>query len=120
MRSRFAMPALMLTAASEAAMCANAQGRFWEYHDKLYAGPADASAPALNAVAQALGLDMTAFEACRISRQFQARVQADVDEGQRLGVTGTPAFFINGRVFSGAHPIENFVAIIEEELKTAR
>ena len=63
-----------------------------------------------------LGLDTEAFNTCFDSGQFRAAVQKDVEEGQKVGVTGTPAFFINGRFLNGAQPYENFQAIIDEEL----
>ncbi len=57
-----------------------------------------------------------AFESCVTSNKFAVAVQADIDEGVRAGVTGTPAFFINGRLIAGAQPLERFVAMIEEEM----
>jgi protein-disulfide isomerase len=56
----------------------------------------------------------------RSSGAYQAAVQRDVEEGTRVGVTGTPAFFINGRLVSGAQPLESFVRVIEEELVRAQ
>jgi predicted DsbA family dithiol-disulfide isomerase len=70
----------------------------------------------LKAYAQDIGLDVSAFEQCVNSGTYQATVQRDVEEGSRVGVTGTPAFFINGRLVSGAQPLERFVRVIEEEL----
>lgn len=102
--------------AHEAARCANEQGKFWAYHDKLYASHASASPDDLKGYAQAVGLDLPAFEQCVRSEKYQAAVQQDVDTGTRLGVNGTPAFFINGRLLSGAQPIESFVSVIEDEL----
>ncbi len=102
--------------AAEAAQCANDQGKFWEYHDKLYAGGPDVSLEKLKALATEAGLDVAAFESCVMSGKYQATIQKDVEEGGRLGIDGTPAFFINGRILSGAQPLENFVRIIDEEL----
>jgi protein-disulfide isomerase len=102
--------------AAEAARCANDQGKFWPYHDKLMAAGNDASPEKLKAYAQELELDAAAFEQCLSSRKHQAAVQKDIEEGARLGVTGTPAFFINGRLLSGAQPLDAFVKVIEEEL----
>jgi protein-disulfide isomerase len=59
---------------------------------------------------------MEAFERCLNARTYRSTVQKDIDEGTRLGVIGTPTFFINGRVISGAQPLENFTRIIDEEL----
>lgn len=63
-----------------------------------------------------MGLDVAKFESCLSGGVHKAAVQRDIDEGSRLGVTGTPAFFINGRPLSGAQPLEAFVRVIEEEL----
>jgi protein-disulfide isomerase len=103
-------------AAAEAARCAGEQGKFWEFHDKIYAGDADATAPTMQSYAQQVGLDAAKFEACRSTRKYQSQVQADGVEGTKLGVSGTPGFFINGRFLSGAQPLEAFTKIIDEEL----
>src|SRR5262249_28609935 len=105
---------------SEAAFCAGDQGKFWEYHDLLYKNGADAGTERLKAMALSVGLDGAKFESCLTSGKFQAAVQKEVEEAARLGINGTPAFFINGRFFSGAHPLENFVRVIEEELARAQ
>ncbi len=106
--------------AHEAARCANDQGKFWAYHDLLYANAPWASPEELKGYAKEAGLDLLAFEQCLSSRKYQAAVQKDIDEGNRAGVTGTPAFFINGRLLSGAHPLDSFVPLIEQELARAR
>jgi protein-disulfide isomerase len=103
-------------ATAEAARCAAEQGRFWEYHDKIYANAVDGSPAALQRFAQEAGLDAARFESCRASRKYQTGVQKDVQEGTLLGISGTPGFFINGRFVSGAQPIEVFTRIIDEEL----
>ena len=106
--------------AHEAARCAHEQGKFWPYHDRLYANAPKASPEHLKAYAREVGLDLPAFEQCFTSRRYEAAVQQDVNEGNRLGVSGTPTFFINGRALSGAQPIEPFVQVIEEELSRKR
>jgi protein-disulfide isomerase len=106
--------------AHEAARCANDQGKFWEYHDVLYANAPKASLEELKTYAEQVALNLPAFERCLSSGKYQAAVQKDVDEGNRLGVTGTPAFFINGRLLSGAQPLESFVPVIEDELARAK
>jgi protein-disulfide isomerase len=63
---------------------------------------------------------VVAFEQCLNSGTYQAAVQKDVEEGARVGVTGTPAFFINGRLLTGAQPLEGFVRVVEEELARAQ
>ena len=106
--------------AHEAARCAHDQGQFWAYHDALFANAPKASPEQLKTYAQEVGLDVPAFERCVNSGTHQAAVQRDVEEGSRVGVTGTPAFFINGRLVSGAQPLESFVRVIQEELERAR
>src|SRR2546422_2370000 len=106
--------------AHEAARCAHDQGKFWAYHDLLYAKAPRAEPEALTTYAREAGLDVRVFERCLASGTPQAAVQRDVDDGIRAGVTGTPAFFINGRPLPGAQPLESFVRVIEEELARAR
>src|SRR5262245_32490194 len=110
----------MARKAAEAGQCANEQGKFWVYHDKLYASGPDASSEKLRALAGEVGLDLAAFELCLSTRKYQATVEKDVEDGTRLGVTGTPGFFINGRMLTGAQPLENFVRVIDEELARTR
>jgi protein-disulfide isomerase len=102
--------------AAEAARCARDQGKFWEYHDLLFAGPPSATPEALERYAGQAGLDVAAFGACLSGGVHRAAVQRDVDEAGRLGISGTPGFFINGRPLTGAQPLEAFVRVIEEEL----
>ena len=106
--------------AHEAARCANEQGKFWRYHDVLYANAPKADVADLKSYAKEVGLDVPAFEKCVASGKFRDAVQKDVDEGTRLGVNGTPSFFINGRLLSGAEPFERFATIIEEEISRPR
>jgi protein-disulfide isomerase len=106
--------------AAEAARCAGDQGKFWQYHDMLY-GKAPKLAPAdLKAYAKELGLDLATFQPCLDSGKHKGTVQNDLAEGAKLGLTGTPSFFINGREISGAQPLETFAAIIDEELARAK
>jgi protein-disulfide isomerase len=102
--------------ASEAAACADEQGKFWEYHAELFAENAQLDRPGLDALAQKTGLDTGAFKACMDERRTQALVQKDVDAGSEAGVSGTPAFFINGIPLRGALPAEDFQRVIDEEL----
>ena len=102
--------------AAQASECAADQGKFWEYHDKVYEHSPKAAADDLKAYAKEIGLNVEAFERCFKSGKFKAAVQNDLAEGAQLGLTGTPAFFINGREMSGAQPLEAFTAIIDEEL----
>jgi protein-disulfide isomerase len=102
--------------AHEAARCANEQGKFWAYHDKLFASPPKSSPEIFKGLAKEVGLDMPGFENCFDSGKYQAAIKKDIEEGNRVGVTGTPAFFINGRIVSGAQPLEAFARIIDDEL----
>lgn len=105
---------------SEAAYCAGRQGRFWEFHDAVYADTSsDASDATLDRYARAAGLDARAFAACLAAPDTRAAVQRDVQQGTELGLAGTPGFFVNGRELKGAQPLEAFVDVIEQELRGA-
>ncbi len=106
----FAKPAAL------AAMAAAEQGKFWEYHDKLFANQAKLQKDDLLRYGRELHLDMKAFEAAMSSPKVAAAVDADKSEGNALGVGGTPAFFVNGRFISGARPFEVFAQVINGEL----
>jgi len=103
--------------AAEAAHCAGDQGKFWEFHDKLMLNQKALSDDDFKKYATELSLNMDDFNACYSSGKHRASVQKDATEAAALGVTGTPAFFINGRFLSGAQPFDAFKAIIDEELK---
>lgn len=102
--------------AHAAARCAGDQGKFWPYHDKIFAGPARSTTEQLKAYAAEVGLELVSFEQCLSGGKHQGTVQQDVEDGGRLGVKSTPTFFINGRMLVGAHPLSKFVEIIEDEL----
>jgi len=105
--------------AAEASECAEEQGKFWEYHDKLFESQAEwagKGAEQFKKYAQDLGLDAEKFNACLDSDKYREEVLKDLGDGQKLGVTGTPTFFINGKMLVGAQPFEAFKQIIEEEL----
>lgn len=104
----------------EAARCAKAQGQFWAYHDLLYADKPATNVEELVADAEKVGLDAKAFEECLNSGTYAAAVEEDIKRGTRLGLTGTPSFFVNGRLLSGALPLQEFVEVIEEELARTR
>jgi len=101
--------------AAEAANCANAQGKFWPYHQKLWAA-SDLNTDKLKAMAGEVGLDQQKFDDCLAKAQFKADIDKDIADGSAVGVTGTPAFFINGRMLSGAQPFEKFKEVIDQEL----
>jgi protein-disulfide isomerase len=103
--------------AAMAALAAHEQGKFWEYHDKLFANQRALDRASLEKYAQELGLNMGQFKAALDSNKFEAQLNADMAESTRVGVNGTPSFFINGRSVVGAQPIDAFKRIIDEELK---
>src|SRR5262245_56144935 len=102
--------------AAEAAACAGAQGKFWEYHDKLWKA-SDLSEAKLKALAGEVGLDQAKFDECFAKKEFKADIDKDMADASSVGVTGTPAFFINGRMLTGAQPFEKFKEVIDEELE---
>lgn len=102
--------------AGEAAHCAGEQGKFWEYHDRLFANQQALQPESLKKHAADLGLDASRFNACVDSAKYGDRVSEGVAQGSRLGVNSTPTVYINGRLLSGAHPYETFAGIIDEEL----
>ncbi|HEX5691292.1 MAG TPA: thioredoxin domain-containing protein, partial [Roseiflexaceae bacterium] len=103
-----------------AARCAHEQGRFWAYHDAIYAAAPKASPEDLKGFARRAGVELGRFEACMSSGKYAAAIETDIAEGAKAGVTGTPAFFINGRLIGGAQPLEQFVRVIDEELGQRR
>jgi protein-disulfide isomerase len=102
--------------AAEASQCAAEQGKFWLYHDRLFGDQSHLAEADLKQHAAQLGLDTARFNACVDSHKYKNDVDADVRAGNDAGVTGTPAFFINGRALSGAQPFEEFKRLIDEEL----
>jgi protein-disulfide isomerase len=102
--------------AHEAGRCAEEQGKFWEYRDLLYKNAPAANPEQLTSYASQLGLDSSDFKKCLDTGKFKAVVQKDEDQANRLGIQGTPAFFINGQLLSGAQPESEFARIIDEEL----
>ena len=102
--------------ASVAAEAARNQGKFWEYHDKLFANQKRLEPEDLRRYAQELGMDVVRFDRDREGQELKTKVLADMAEATALGVTSTPTFFINGRPVSGAMPFETFSTIIDEEL----
>ncbi len=103
--------------AAEAALCAGDQGKYWEMHNALFSNQEKLKVPDLKAQAKSLGLDPSKFDQCLDSGAKAKEVDANRAAGEEAGVSGTPAFFINGRMLSGAQPESAFKAIIDEELK---
>ena len=110
------------TWAAEASECAGEQGKFWEYHDKLYASQSGEnqgvfSKAHLKEFASAISLDSQKFEECFDQGKFSDRVESQTNLARQLGITSTPAFVINGQFILGAQPYEVFQQVIEGELK---
>ena len=106
--------------AAEAGQCAREQGKFWEYHDRLFSNQQALQPEFLKKYAADAGLDAAKFNACLDTAKFSDRVQEQMGIGTSLGVQSTPALFINGRLIAGAQPYETFVSIIDEELARAK
>jgi protein-disulfide isomerase len=106
---------------SEAARCAGDQGKYWEYHDKLFEEQEEWTEGTevielLEGYAQELGLNKSKFSSCLTNGEKEKAVKDDLALGQKVGVSGTPSFFINGTMLVGAQPFEAFQALIDEEL----
>ncbi|MEE2672329.1 MAG: thioredoxin domain-containing protein [Myxococcota bacterium] len=102
--------------AHAAAEAAAMQGKFWEMHDKIFADQRGMSEEKYLQYAAELGLDTEKFKKDAASDKVEKRIAADSVEGSKLGVTGTPAFFVNGRFLSGAQPFASFKKLVDEEL----
>ena len=103
--------------AAEASRCAGDQGKFWEYHDLLWASQSKLDDAALSERARTLNLDQKEFDACLSSGKYKAKVEEDLQEGMKAGVSGTPGFFVNGVFLNGALPASAFEQVINDELK---
>ena len=109
-------------AAAQAAECAGEQGKFWEYHDKLFASAASPLAftnGRLKGYAKELGLKSRDFNQCLDSGKHLKKVEGETATGGFLGARGTPAFLLNGKLLVGAQPFQVFEAAIEKDLKKA-
>lgn len=102
--------------AAEAAWCAGEQGKYWEFHDRLFANQATLGMEGLKQHATAVGLEPIGFTSCVDSGRHAKRVQDGAELGRELGVDSTPTAFINGRRLTGAHPFEVFAEVIDDEL----
>jgi len=121
----------MAQKSAEAAQCADEEGKFWEYHDKMYGeqnildsgskegpvkGTAQYSEDDLKKWAKDLGLDSGKFDSCLDDGKYADEVAKDFQDGAQAGVQGTPSFFINGKQLSGAQPFSAFKQAIDAEL----
>ena len=102
--------------AAEAAACAEEQGQFWAYHDKLFQNNKALGKEDLLRYATDAGLDATRFQACFDEGRFKDKVEADLQAARAVGISGTPAFVVNGILLSGAQPAEEFYKVIDQEL----
>ncbi|MDX2090155.1 MAG: thioredoxin domain-containing protein [Kofleriaceae bacterium] len=107
------------TTAAEAALAAAAQGRFRPMSDRLYAMGGRVDRAAVELIARELGLDMVRFRADLDARTYRAQIATDLAEARKLGVTGTPTFFVNGRPINGSQPLKIFADVLDEELARA-
>jgi len=104
--------------AAEASRCAEEQGKFWEYHDQLFAS-SSLEKNSLVDYARNLKLDDKQFESCLTTEKYRLDIDKDQLEGHNAGVNGTPGFFINGVFLNGAQPREAFTNVIDDELSRA-
>ena len=100
-----------------AAMCANEQGKFWDYRSRLFESQRALEHDQLIQYAQELGLDKAAFVTCLDSEKYLTKIEEDREEVLQYGIQGTPSFFVNGRLLPGAQPFSSFEQLIEEELQ---
>lgn len=102
--------------AAEASLCANEQGKFWPMHDAMFQDQQKLGVDDLKAKAVALELNAEQFNGCLDAGKYADQVRAEMAAGEKAGVTGTPAMFVNGRFVSGAIPYEQIAAVIDDEL----
>jgi protein-disulfide isomerase len=102
--------------AAEAAMAADEQGKFWEFHDALFKRQNELGPALYDEVAKEVGLDMNRFHASVEAHKHAAQIKADMAAGSSLGAEGTPTFFINGKKLVGALPLDSFKQVIDAEL----
>ena len=107
-------------AAAEAAQCANARGRFWQYHNAVVLPPGAVDAVRLKQAAADAGLDRAAFDACVERRQYQSVIKDAIDEAARYGIKSVPSFLVNGRLAPDPPPFlppfDFLKRVVEEEL----
>jgi len=103
--------------AAQASECAFEQGKFWEYHDILFANQRAFSSASLKNYAAKLGLDAAAFASCLDSGRTAAEVQRDTNEGRARGVRATPTFFIGDKKYEGAYPPQQLRALFDAALR---
>jgi len=112
--------------AAEAANCAGEQGKYWEMHDKLFDNQKDLEVERLKKYASEIGIDSSSFNACLDSGRYAKEIEADIEDGRKVGVSGTPSFFIGksqvgskeivGKKVVGARPLQAFKQVIDQLL----
>jgi len=102
--------------AAEAAECAYEQGKFWQYHDKLFFNPDTPTTAVLARYAGEVGLDRLQFDRCLSDGRYRERIDQDIADAQAAGVSGTPTFFFNGQRLEGAIPEDVFDKLLERLL----
>ena len=103
--------------AAVASMAANEQGKFWEFHDKLFANQQKMTKDDFIRYAKELKMDVAKFTKDLDSGKYKAQIDADANEAMTLGASGTPAFFVNGHFVNGAKPFAEFAKVINSELQ---
>ena len=102
--------------AAIASLAAKKQGKFWEFHDKLFENVSRLSDQKIREIARELGLNQEAFEREMKAQDLQGRISRDIRDGKEAGVRGTPTIFVNGRRLK-SRGLEGFQILIEKELK---
>ena len=111
--------------AAHAAQCAGEQGKFWEMHDQLFVNHAWAQTGKnptrlFRGFAEAVGVDAAKYDECMASQRYVGRIQASLEEGERVGVGGTPTFFVNGRPYQGRDNSDAFKALVDSLIARPR
>lgn len=101
--------------AAQASVCAQEQGKFWEYQDAVFQ-LTDLSVETLRTAASKIGIDLVKFDGCISTDKSLLKIEQDMDEGARIGVGGTPAYVINGKLILGLQSLENLKNYIDREL----
>ncbi len=103
--------------AARASLCAQQQGRFWEYHDALFSATPPFSRPDLELLAARIGLERGRFAECLSSERYNDRISEHVRSAQTAGVTGTPTFVVNGRIYRGALSHDEWDSIVRQQMR---
>ena len=104
--------------AAHSAACADEQGKYWEQHDRIYQGQSEwaaarNAAPIFRKYAQAIGLDMSRYDACMQSGKYAGRIQSDLNSGVQLGVSSTPTLLVNGRLYRGRFDSDAITKLVD-------